>query len=59
MKIYRLFRTRKKYYNHINRGNEIRKGGIDMQVVLNEKLKEHMQANGQKDVVLYAAMCNT
>ncbi len=30
-----------------------------MQVVLNEKLKEQMQANGQKDIVLYAAMCNT
>lgn len=30
-----------------------------MQVVLNDKLKEYMQANAQKDIVIYAAMCNT
>ncbi len=30
-----------------------------MQIVLNDKLKEHMQENEQKDIVLYAAMCNT
>ena len=30
-----------------------------MKIVLDDKLKDYMEEKGQKDIILYADMCNT